>query len=205
MDAQPQVGQKVPRRAGVQVRPPRALDRHPLLLQRRGQLIGPPGGAGEYGDIAEAVAGARPGGGAAGVVRQQADPADQAFDLADDEQRLAKEKIAGDEFRVIKLDGDMVPWKELEDKLEEFEEKPNEFKNLIAHLKKRSLKIAFGIRQGYLLVGVGESLDHVGQFVGGALAGHGELVQAAAEHAHHQRQRREQQADEQRELPVQPH
>jgi len=93
------------------------------------------------------------------------------------EGRVEKQKIAGDEFRVITIDKDMIPWKEIEDKLEEYEEKPGEFNPLIAHLKKRTLRIAFGIRQGYLLIAIGETVDHVGSFGGDGdkLAGRAEF------------------------------
>jgi hypothetical protein len=47
-------------------------------------------------------------------------------------------------------------------------------------------------------------LDGVGQFVGCALAGHGQLVQPLAQGAHDEGHRRKQDRHEQRELPVQP-
>jgi hypothetical protein len=100
------------------------------------------------------------------------------------EGRVAKEKVAGGEFRVLTLDREIVPWNDLEEALEEFEEKPNEFKDLVAHLKKRTLKVALGVRNGYLLVAFGETLDQLGRFggAGDTLAARKEF-QPLAKHA----------------------
>ena len=73
-----------------------------------------------------------------------------------------------------------------------------------ARARKRADCRAAGAVQAHDAPGQHVLLDHVGQLVGGLLAFDREAVQPLAQSAHHQRHGREQQAHEQRELPVQP-
>jgi hypothetical protein len=93
------------------------------------------------------------------------------------EGRVEKTKLGGDDFQVLKLDGGMVPWNEIENKLEDYEEKANEFKPLLTHLKKQKLHIAVGVRQGYLLIAIGHTTEQVAKFGGAGekLAGRAEF------------------------------
>ncbi|EWS64807.1 hypothetical protein Y695_01945 [Hydrogenophaga sp. T4] len=62
-----------------------------------------------------------------------------------------------------------------------------------------------GTVQAHHAVGQRVFFHHIGQFVGGLLAGTREAVQTAREHTHHQNQAWKQQQHDQRELPVQVH
>lgn len=78
--------------------------------------------------------------------------------------RLKREKVAGGEFLTFTLDGSMVPWQEIPFK--RFEEKPGQFDALQKSLRQMKLTISFGIRDGYLLLSIGESnkqLTRLGQ------------------------------------------
>ena len=62
-----------------------------------------------------------------------------------------------------------------------------------------------GAVQAHHAVGECVFFDHVGQLVGGLLAGAGEFVEPPRQHPHDQNQTRKQQQHDQRELPVQVH
>ncbi|MDB5312575.1 MAG: hypothetical protein JWO38_6777 [Gemmataceae bacterium] len=89
--------------------------------------------------------------------------------------RSERVKVDGDEFLVLKLDGSLVPWDKVP--LEMFEDKPGEFAPLTKHLKEMKLTVAVGVRQGYLLVAITESVDRLAKFGGAGpkVAGRPEL------------------------------
>ncbi|MBX9624331.1 MAG: hypothetical protein K2X82_11035 [Gemmataceae bacterium] len=78
--------------------------------------------------------------------------------------RSKRVKVGGDEFLVLNLDGSLVPWDMLP--LAQFEEKEGEFAPLLDRLKKLTLTVAVGVREGYLLVAVGPSAEHLAKFGG---------------------------------------
>ena len=80
--------------------------------------------------------------------------------------RSERIKVGGDEFLVLKLDGSMIPWDDLLPKLAMYEDKPNEFAPLIDHLKKMKFNVAVGVRQGYLLLAFGDSIQRLEKFGG---------------------------------------
>jgi len=82
------------------------------------------------------------------------------------EGRIETAKIGGDEFRILAVDGSLLPWKEFEDRLDNLEDKPNEFKKLIDHVKKMKLTVAIGVRQGYLLIAIGHTTEQLAKFGG---------------------------------------
>jgi hypothetical protein len=94
--------------------------------------------------------------------------------------RSKRVKVDGDEFLVLDLDGSLVPWDMLP--LGMFEEKEGEFAPLLKHLKAMKLTVAVGVRQGYLLVAIGSSTDHLAKFGGAGpkLASRPELKPLAA-------------------------
>jgi hypothetical protein len=69
--------------------------------------------------------------------------------------RVKKEKLAGATFLTLTLDGMMVPWQQIPFK--DYELKQGEFDELIKKLRRMQLTLALGIRDGYLLVSIGES------------------------------------------------
>lgn len=78
--------------------------------------------------------------------------------------RSERAKIGGDEFLVLKLDGSLIPWEMVP--LGMVEDKEGEFAPLIKHLKAMKLTVALGVRQGYLLLGIGESVERLARFGG---------------------------------------
>jgi len=94
--------------------------------------------------------------------------------------RSKRVKIDGDEFLVLELDGSLVPWDKLP--IAMLEEKEGEFAPLLKHLKAMKLTVSIGVRQGYLLVAVGSSADHLAKFGGAGpkLASRPELKPVAA-------------------------
>lgn len=78
--------------------------------------------------------------------------------------RLNRTKVGGDDFLVLELDGSLGPWDQVP--LAEYEEKKGEFDPLLKRLKAMKLTVAVGVRQGYLLVAVGESVNRITRFGG---------------------------------------
>lgn len=89
--------------------------------------------------------------------------------------RSKRAKVGGDDFLVLELDGSLVPWDKVP--IAEYEEKKGEFDPLLKRLKAMKLTVAVGVRQGYLLVAIGESVDRITRFGGDGprLAGRPEL------------------------------
>jgi hypothetical protein len=71
--------------------------------------------------------------------------------------RVKKMKLAGASFLTLSLDGSMVPWQLLP--IKNFEVKEGEFDELLKKLEQLRLTFAVGIRDGYLLVSIGQSTD----------------------------------------------
>jgi hypothetical protein len=73
---------------------------------------------------------------------------------------LKREKIGGHEFLVLRLDGEMIPWRGDEaEKLQQQGINEEEASNLIDHLKEMKLVVALGVRENYLLASIGSSVD----------------------------------------------
>jgi hypothetical protein len=73
--------------------------------------------------------------------------------------RVKKEKVGGIELLTIALDGSQVPWEQLP--IKQFEEKEGQYDGLIKKLTEAKLAIGLGMREGYLLFSIGDSLDHL--------------------------------------------
>ncbi len=84
-------------------------------------------------------------------------------------------KVGGDDFLVVKADGSLIPWEDID--LSKFEAKKGEFKPLVNHLKSLKITLSIGVRQGYLLIVIADSADKVKRFGGDApaLAGRDEF------------------------------
>lgn len=89
--------------------------------------------------------------------------------------RAAIAKVGKDDFLVLNLDGSLVPWDKLP--IADYEDKPGEFAPLLKKLKSKTLTVSLGVREGYLLLAIGESTDHLLKFGGAGpkLAGVNEL------------------------------
>ncbi|MFQ3650978.1 MAG: hypothetical protein SNJ75_11645 [Gemmataceae bacterium] len=82
------------------------------------------------------------------------------------QDRFKVKKIGGGEFMVVELDGSLIPWQEAENALKDIEEKKEEFKELLDHLKKMKLSAALGISGNYLLLSIGETTSDLEAFLG---------------------------------------
>ena len=71
-------------------------------------------------------------------------------------QRLSREQIAGSEFLTLKLDGSLIPWDEAP-VADLSEEHKKQLDKLAEVLKTKTLTVSLGIRDGYLLLSVGDT------------------------------------------------
>lgn len=69
---------------------------------------------------------------------------------------LKRTKIAGADFLVLQLDGKMVPWDQFP--IKDFEEDPDEFKELPKKLAKLQLTIGLGLKGDYVYLALGKEL-----------------------------------------------
>ena len=78
--------------------------------------------------------------------------------------------VAGHQFMVLSLDGEMIPWDEVPmDELKEVELEEGDAEKVIAKLRESKLAIAIGIRDDYLLFSIGESTDYLASLGTGKL------------------------------------
>ena len=73
--------------------------------------------------------------------------------------RLSRETIAGTSFITLRLDGTLVPFNEIP----QGDTPPDkeQFDKMVQVVKKMTLVVSLGIRDGYLLVSIGDSSDHL--------------------------------------------
>jgi len=95
--------------------------------------------------------------------------------------RVKRSAIAGNQYLTLSLDGKMVPWNEIPlDKLREFESEKGDLDKVVGRLKELTLVVALGIRDDYLLLGIGpstRSIERLGK--GKPLAQRAELAPLA--------------------------
>ncbi|MBN1910553.1 MAG: hypothetical protein JW818_12485 [Pirellulales bacterium] len=73
---------------------------------------------------------------------------------------LKRTKVAGHEYLVLTLAGDMVPWDKAPlDALRSIEPEPGLVDKLVEKIKKEKLVLAIGLRDNYLLCAIGSSTD----------------------------------------------
>ncbi len=78
--------------------------------------------------------------------------------------RFKRTQIGEHSYLVLSLDGKMIPWDEVPlEKLGEFEENPGDVDKLVAKVTEMTLVIALGLRDDYLLVGIGPSTDFLAE------------------------------------------
>src|SRR5258708_20764855 len=73
--------------------------------------------------------------------------------------RVKKEKVGGADMLTFVLDGSLVPWEQLP--IKQFEEKEGQYDALIKKLTEAKISIGMGVRDGYFLLSIGDSFDHV--------------------------------------------
>lgn len=78
--------------------------------------------------------------------------------------RSKRVKVENDEFLALELDGSLVPWDQVP--LAMYEDKEGEFAPLLKRFKTMKLSVAVGVRQGYLLLAIGNSTAAIAQFGG---------------------------------------
>jgi hypothetical protein len=87
-----------------------------------------------------------------------------AFFVPQLKDRVKRTKVGNDEHLTINIDGDLIPWDAIDFK--KFEDKAGEFDPLLKKLKALTLTISLGVRDDFLLVGIGPSTDHLAKLGG---------------------------------------
>jgi hypothetical protein len=73
--------------------------------------------------------------------------------------RLTRTQAAGSSFLTLTLDGSLVPWQQIP--FDNLADKPGEYEPLIKKLSQLKLTLQLGVRNGYLLLSLGESSAHL--------------------------------------------
>ncbi|MEX2027738.1 MAG: hypothetical protein WEH44_10555, partial [Pirellulaceae bacterium] len=92
----------------------------------------------------------------------------QLLTINEFKDRFGRVSVGGNDFIELRLDGRLVPWEELP--FNDYAENPGDFEKLKQHLRSLKLTIDLGVRDGYLLLSIGDSNEHL------ANLGKGELL-----------------------------
>lgn len=98
---------------------------------------------------------------------------DSLADQPELKMRLKREKLAGAEFLSMYLDGTLIPWDAIPP--DDVAKDKEAIEKLAARIKKMTLVISIGVRDGYLLLSIGDTSDHL------ASIGKGKLLADRAE------------------------
>jgi hypothetical protein len=79
--------------------------------------------------------------------------------------RVKKEQVGGVDMLTFVVDGSLVPWEQLP--IKQFEEKEGQYDALIKKLTESKISIGMGVRDGYFLLSIGDSFDHVAKLAQG--------------------------------------
>jgi hypothetical protein len=99
---------------------------------------------------------------------------------------LQRDQVGGHEFLTLRLDGSMIPWKELEEKAEAEEEGETTAKQIEQWKKvisEKKLVAALGVVGDYVLLSVGDSTDHLEQFGKGPFLADNAAIKKLGKHA----------------------
>ncbi|HEY7158513.1 MAG TPA: hypothetical protein VH575_31500 [Gemmataceae bacterium] len=77
------------------------------------------------------------------------------------EGRVKRVKVGSGDFLTLKLDGEMLPWDKIS--LKDIEEAAGEFEGVEKNLKRLTLTISLGVRDGFLLLSFGSGTDGLKQ------------------------------------------
>lgn len=72
---------------------------------------------------------------------------------------LKKTEVAGHQSLVLTLEGSLAPWEMIIDRLKEMEAEEGDAQKIIDHLEKSKLVVALCVRDGFLVVSIGSSVD----------------------------------------------
>ena len=73
---------------------------------------------------------------------------------------LKHQKVAGNEFLTLSLNGKMIPWDEIPvDMLKKYESEEGQVDKLLDSIKKMTFVVAIGLRDDFLLVSMGSSTN----------------------------------------------
>lgn len=78
--------------------------------------------------------------------------------------RIGRTKLGGVGYLTLKLDGSLIPWDDIP--WNQVQSKEGEFDPLIKKLKALKLTLAVGVRDGYVLLSMGPTMDHLARFAG---------------------------------------
>lgn len=82
-------------------------------------------------------------------------------DLIAQEEKLtgsfSRKKIGDTEYLSLVLNGEMIPWEEIEEELPEGEERDK----IVAHIKEMTLEIVIGVRGEYVILSIGDNAEHL--------------------------------------------
>ncbi len=72
---------------------------------------------------------------------------------------LQRDQISGHEFLTLRLDGSMIPWEKLREEADDVD--PEQFEKWRGLVSKKTLAVALGVVDEFVLLSVGESTDHL--------------------------------------------
>jgi hypothetical protein len=84
------------------------------------------------------------------------------------QERFAREQLGGGSFLTLRLDGTLIPWDQMP--ADQMNIDPAKLEKLKEKIKATKLTISLGVREGYLLLSLGEDNQHLGKL------GQGELL-----------------------------
>ena len=73
--------------------------------------------------------------------------------------RLNRTPVGNADFLTLTLDGKLIPWDQVP--LKDLEEKPGQYKELVKKLTDLKVTVSLGVKDQYLLLGVGASTEHL--------------------------------------------
>src|SRR4051812_39287169 len=73
--------------------------------------------------------------------------------------RLERDKIAGNEFLALRLDGSMLPWDKIHEEAEKLSDE--QFEKLKSFVSKQKLAVALGVTDEFVILSIGRSTDHL--------------------------------------------
>jgi hypothetical protein len=95
--------------------------------------------------------------------------------------KLARDEIGGHEFLTLRLDGSMIPWEQIRSESENFDEE--QFQSLKDAISKKTLVVALGVADEFVLLSVGASTDHLEKLGQGATMAGNPAIKRLEKHA----------------------
>lgn len=76
--------------------------------------------------------------------------------------RVIRQEIGDSQFLTVTLDGELIPWEEVPlDDMREFEENEGDVDKVVEKVKELNLVVAMGIREGYLMLAMTDSMENL--------------------------------------------